>query len=418
MAIFQSSTLFVSISLFCLPLIILCAVLCLPFLICVVSQTDAEFNLPYSPTKILKVNYVKLSHLLGWLSYLPRIAHYLYWRYWQLGSERFKQIVSVDIPYSNKSSVCKLDVYYPEKTPDDSAPVIIFIYGGSWSSGSKFLYTAFANTLRELGYVVVVPDYRKYPQVKVDSMYHDVRETIKWTFKHAAEIGGDPELIYVMGHSAGAHLTSQVVLSDLIEQAKYQELNQVKDSVYHVSKKHDPSIGKVDDHLTKGSDKQHDFLPQVEGILLFAGVYDIKSHLEHEKKRGIDKISAMGRAMGSSAEGYLSNSPIHLIENGAQLFAESEYLLDSLPRILILHGQKDTIVNMEQSSNMFNTIGKAIPLPHRKEVDVRMRLHKRMGHSEPVLALMPSLFSKSPLRKSLLRDIQEFIDLPPFDDDF
>jgi hypothetical protein len=57
------------------------------------AQTDAEFNLPYNPTKILKVNYVKLSHLLGWLSYLPRIAHYLYWRYWQLGSERFKQIV-------------------------------------------------------------------------------------------------------------------------------------------------------------------------------------------------------------------------------------------------------------------------------------------------------------------------------------
>jgi hypothetical protein len=117
----------------------------------------------------------------------------------------------------------------------------------------------------------------------------------------------------------------------------------------------------------------------------FAGVYDITSHLEHEKKRGIDKISAMGRAMGSSTKGYLSNSPIHLIENGAQLFEESDHLLDSLPRILILHGQKDTIVSMEQSSTMFNTIGKAIPLPHRTEVDVRMRLHKRMGHSEPVL---------------------------------
>lgn len=103
-----------------------------------------------------------------------------------------------------------MDVYYPEKKPDDSAPVIIFIYGGSWSSGSKFLYTAFANTLRELGYVVVVPDYRKYPQVKVDSMYHDVRETIKWTFKHAAEIGGDPELIYVMV-TANIHLhTSKI----------------------------------------------------------------------------------------------------------------------------------------------------------------------------------------------------------------
>ena len=60
------------------------------------------------------------------------------------------------------------------------------------------LYTSFANTLRELGYVVVVPDYRKYPQVKVDTIYDDVRQALRWTHAHADEINGDVENIYMM----------------------------------------------------------------------------------------------------------------------------------------------------------------------------------------------------------------------------
>jgi hypothetical protein len=63
------------------------------------------------------------------------------------------------------------------------------------------MYTTMANTLRELGYVVVVPDYRKYPQVKADKMYHDVRKAIRWAYTHAHEINGDTEQIHVMVNS-------------------------------------------------------------------------------------------------------------------------------------------------------------------------------------------------------------------------
>ena len=55
-----------------------------------------------------------------------------------------------------------------------------------------------ANTLRELGYIVVVPDYRKYPQVKVDAMYDDVRQALRWTYANANEIHGDREELYMM----------------------------------------------------------------------------------------------------------------------------------------------------------------------------------------------------------------------------
>jgi acetyl esterase/lipase len=45
---------------------------------------------------------------------------------------------------------------------------------------------------------VVVPDYRKYPEVKIDGIYEDVREAIKWVYAHAEQINGDPDMIYMM----------------------------------------------------------------------------------------------------------------------------------------------------------------------------------------------------------------------------
>lgn len=105
-------------------------------------------------------------------------------------------IISLDIPYHNNSN---LDVYHPEKRKNgELSRIIIFVYGGGWGSGSKMIYATLANTLRELGYVVVVPDYRKYPEVKIESMYQDIRESIKWTHKNANGINGDSEQIYLM----------------------------------------------------------------------------------------------------------------------------------------------------------------------------------------------------------------------------
>ncbi len=114
-------------------------------------------------------------------------------------------------------------------------------------------------------------------------------------------------------------------------------------------------------------------------------MYDIASHLIHETSRGVEKVSAMSRVMGSTVEGYNINSPLYLVESNEKLFSESDDLLDLWPRILLLHGQKDTTVGMDQSANMFNTLGKLFSTERRQELDIRMRLYKRMGHGEPVI---------------------------------
>ncbi|ORX50553.1 alpha/beta-hydrolase [Hesseltinella vesiculosa] len=324
------------------------------------AQTDAEFNLPYSPARVLKINIIVLNHLFSWVVDLPIVLTYLYWRYWQLGTEKFRRIVSRDVVYSEASKECVLDIYHPDgktKIPTKKRPTIVFIHGGSWSSGQKLIYTPMGNTLRELGYVVVIPDYRKYPA----------------------------------GHSAGAQLAAQVVLSDLLKKASLLSAK-----------------GNTDIHAH--------CLPQVEGLLLFAGVYNIETHYQHEAARGVEKISAMGRAMGATIENFRRNSPLELVKSHADLFATSEDLLDFAPRILFVHGEKDTTVPLQQSTDMYNMLGEVLPPERRDEVDIRMRLYKKLKHAHCVSALMPSKLGANRHCKPLIRDIMDFVEVPSLDE--
>jgi acetyl esterase/lipase len=96
-----------------------------------------------------------------------------------------------------------LDVYVPRGAHDNA--VIVFWYGGTWTSGSKDKYRFVGAALASEGMVVVVPDYRLYPKVRFPAFVEDAAEALVWVHQHAREFGGDPQRIFVMGHSAGAH---------------------------------------------------------------------------------------------------------------------------------------------------------------------------------------------------------------------
>jgi len=97
----------------------------------------------------------------------------------------------------------KLDIYRPANTAP--VPVIVFFYGGSWNSGSKAMYPFVAATLAREGFAVVVPDYRLYPQVRFPGFLEDCARSVAWTQAHMAMFGGDPNRLFLMGHSAGAY---------------------------------------------------------------------------------------------------------------------------------------------------------------------------------------------------------------------
>ncbi len=104
----------------------------------------------------------------------------------------------------------KLDIYRPNGVAN--APVVIFFYGGSWNSGSKSMYPFVAATLARRGNVVVVPDYRLYPEVRYPTFLQDCAQAVAWTQAHLAEIGGNPGDVFLMGHSAGAYNAMMLAL--------------------------------------------------------------------------------------------------------------------------------------------------------------------------------------------------------------
>jgi acetyl esterase/lipase len=106
----------------------------------------------------------------------------------------------------------RMDLYAPAASASSPAPVVIFFYGGSWQGGAKADYLFVADALTSRGFVAVIPDYRVYPEVKFPAFLEDGAQVVRWTRDHVADFGGDPTRIYLMGHSAGAHIAAMLSL--------------------------------------------------------------------------------------------------------------------------------------------------------------------------------------------------------------
>ncbi|MEM9061642.1 MAG: alpha/beta hydrolase [Pseudomonadota bacterium] len=112
-----------------------------------------------------------------------------------------------DIVFDRETGL-KLDVYTPPGERGDPKPVVVFFYGGSWQWGDRGDYPFVGVTLANEGFVTVVPDYRKYPDVQFPGFLEDGATAVAWVQKNISNLGGDPERIYLMGHSAGAHIAA------------------------------------------------------------------------------------------------------------------------------------------------------------------------------------------------------------------
>jgi acetyl esterase/lipase len=103
-----------------------------------------------------------------------------------------------------------LDVYTPLAVKGP-APMVIFFYGGGWREGSKDNYRFVASSLTEAGYVVVIPEYRVFPEVVFPEFIDDGADAVAWALQHASEFGADSDKVFLMGHSAGAHIAAMLI---------------------------------------------------------------------------------------------------------------------------------------------------------------------------------------------------------------
>ncbi|MBK8083933.1 MAG: alpha/beta hydrolase [Devosia sp.] len=110
---------------------------------------------------------------------------------------------NANVPYADGLRK-KLDVYRPLEMAG-AAPVVMFIYGGSWRAGDKFEYEFVGRALAAAGFVVVIPDYRLWPEVRYPEFLEDNAQAMKWVEDNIRGYGGDPRRFFLAGHSAGAY---------------------------------------------------------------------------------------------------------------------------------------------------------------------------------------------------------------------
>ncbi|MEL7730946.1 alpha/beta hydrolase [Citromicrobium bathyomarinum] len=105
-----------------------------------------------------------------------------------------------------------LDVWAPAQDSEQLRPVVVFFHGGGWVKGDRDAYAFAGRAFASQGFVVVIPDYRKVPEVRFPAFIEDGAEAVDWTRKNIAELGGDPNRIALAGHSAGAHTAVTLAL--------------------------------------------------------------------------------------------------------------------------------------------------------------------------------------------------------------
>lgn len=125
-------------------------------------------------------------------------------------------IKNKNIPYLTKenSSLLKeeptLTIFSPKKTIFEDQPVLLFVHGGNWNSGDKRIYHFLARNFAKKGITTVLVGYTLSPEANYDKMAEQVANAFKWTKENIANYNGNPDNIYLNGHSAGAHLIALI----------------------------------------------------------------------------------------------------------------------------------------------------------------------------------------------------------------
>lgn len=264
-----------------------------------------------------------------------------------------------------------------------------------------------------MGYVAVIPDYTTFPRGLSKEMEEDVQIAIQWTQEHCKTYGGDPSQIYLMGHSAGAHLCSLTIIKDCVR----QWMNTAREERQELIKESPVLAGLLQEYASQEktsleSDKGLGWpLQRLRGLILCSGVYDISEHLEHEKMRGVEEVSAMSRVMGNSLLSFGMNSPSMILQEitrtlsslspstysetsstlSEKTMVEGELQPDNhlshfrslLPeKMLVIHGEDDRTVPASSSVRLHSALQSLFSSPSD---DVWLHVISNMMHQAPIV---------------------------------
>ncbi|KAL4577363.1 hypothetical protein LXL04_013472 [Taraxacum kok-saghyz] len=236
----------------------------------------------------------------------------------------------------------RLDLFLP-KDKDGLKPVVVFVTGGAWMIGYKGLGALLGLPLADRDIMVASLDYRNYPQGTISDMVEDVSQGISFVCKNIAEYGGDPNRIYVMGQSAGAHISSYVILRQAIKESKGEAIS------WSVS--------------------------QIKAYFGLSGVYNLPPLVDHFDGRGFHRSIFL--TMMEGEESLQHFSPEILINDLS--FGNA---VSILPHFVLFHGTADASIPPDASVSFVESL---------KRVGVRSELILCDGKSHTDLMVQDAL---------------------------
>ncbi|WP_221391505.1 alpha/beta hydrolase [Dyadobacter sp. NIV53] len=141
---------------------------------------------------------------------VPDFLEYIH--YFTKSSETARGLLESRTVVSYGETLMERLTVYPAKNPD--APVMLFVHGGYWRLGIGDEYDFVALGPSQAGFTVVNITYALTPVVNIPEMVRQVRSAIAWTAKNISNFNGNPDSIFVAGHSAGAHLSAMAITTD------------------------------------------------------------------------------------------------------------------------------------------------------------------------------------------------------------
>ncbi|OMO83037.1 Alpha/beta hydrolase-3, partial [Corchorus capsularis] len=211
----------------------------------------------------------------------------------------------------------RLDLYLP-KNSNGPKPVVAFVTGGAWIIGYKAWGSLLGQQLSERDVIVACIDYRNFPQGTISDMVKDASEGISFICKNIAEYGGDPNRIYLMGQSAGAHIAA----CTLVEQAM-KECGEGESVSWSVS--------------------------QIKAYFGLSGGYNLFNLIDHFHSRGLYRSIFLGIMEGEAS--LRQFSPEVLLQD-----LNAKYAVSLLPPIILFHGTGDYSIPSDSSKSFADTL--------------------------------------------------------------
>eukprot|EP01132_Coremiostelium_polycephalum_P005979 gene5979-7450_t len=251
-----------------------------------------------------------------------------------------------NVRYSEKRERNVMDIYIPSDLSKQPAskPVILYMHGGSWGFGDKIQYILLGKQLSEMGVVLVAMNYTLYPKGLIDEMTDDLDMALKYCFENIEKYHGNPNNIYFMGHSAGAHIGALYCCSTLYKNQKKQA---------------------------------HRF----KGCIGLSGPYEISDHFIHEAKRGVEHFSPMRPAM-RGPKTFSFYSPSHIMS------MEDTIKDGDLPTFYLLHGDADATVPISSSEKLYDILKQRIGSSSSLEHNAYFRTYPKVKHIDLVFNMM------------------------------